>query len=141
MTYTEDDVKLLAKCAYLEDAREGICNCYLVMHTIVNRVGAPDFPKTLYEVIHQPNAYSWTRPDNPEHGKEPPNDATYQACLVDAPFVLEGDSDPTRGAKYYFNPETADKGGWFERHISGPDLMGLSGHEFTMQSGKHRFYR
>lgn len=140
MIFTDEDVKLLAKCSYLEAAAEGIFGCYCVMHCIVNRVGAEGFRNTLHGVIYTPNAFSWTRPDNPEYGKEPPNDAAYQACLADAPFVLEGDADPVRGAKYYANLETAEKGGWFQRHVSGEDGKGLPGHEFVIKVGKHSFY-
>ncbi len=142
MNYTPEDVELLAKCGYLEAAGEGIFGVYCVMHVIVNRVGVSGFPKTLHEVIYQPNAFSWTRADNKEHDKVIPDDAVWRACLADAPFVLQGDADPVHGACYYANLETLDKGGWFVRHISGIDGLGLlPGHEFVIKVGRHSFYR
>lgn len=137
MIYTAEDVKLLAKCGYLEVAHEGIGAVYAVMHCVVNRIGAPTFPKTLHDVIFQHNAFSWTRPDNPEYGKEPPDDATYKAALEDAEFVLAGDSDPTRGARYYCNTNTMDVGGWFDRNI----VQCPEAHPFIIKLGKHSFYR
>lgn len=142
MNYTSEDVKLLAKCGWLEARGEGIGAVYAVMHCVVNRLDSPDFPNTLNDIIFQKNAFSWTRLDNPEYGKEPPEtDQVYIAALEDAEFVLAGDSDPTRGACYYANLATMGKGGWFEKHVSGPDGLGLPGHEFTVKIGKHSFYR
>lgn len=141
MIYTADDVKMLSKCAWMEARGEGIFGCYAVMHAVCNRVNSPGFPKTLYRVIFQKNAFSWTRKSDLQYGKEPPlDDEVYMACLEDAPYVLDGDSDPVRGARYYANLDTISNGGWFERNISGSDYLGLPGHEFVVKFGKHSFY-
>jgi N-acetylmuramoyl-L-alanine amidase len=121
MVYTQEDVRLLAKCAWLESRNQGIQGMYAVMHVVCNRIGAPGFPKTLQEVIMEPNAFSWTRPDDPQYGKEPEeSDFLYQQALEDAEFILSGESDPTRGSVWYANEPLA--GPWYRENIIGkPD--------------------
>lgn len=133
-----DDIHLLAYCGCMEAEGDGIGAVYCVMHCVKNRVGAPTFPKTLHDVVYQHDAFSWTRPDNPEHGKEfKDTDPVWQTALQDAPNVLGGDSDPTGGALYYWNPKTADKDGWFARHIVAfPDL-----HPKTVSIFHHEFFK
>jgi cell wall hydrolase len=115
------------------------------MHVVMNRLAAPDFPKTISAVINQPNAFSWTRPDNPEYGRDPAVSTgldleMWEAALHLAEEILNGDdADPTGGACYY--EASWATSGWFARHIAGPDLMGTPGHEFTVEIGGQRYYR
>lgn len=132
------DAELLAYCGWMEDRGEGVGGCYLVMHCVMNRVKSKEFPNTIREVVFQKNAFSWTRPDNPEHGKQVPfDDPTYLACLEDAQYVIFGDDDPTRGALYYANQKTMTPNGWFFRNI----VMKPTEHPLTLLAGAHAFYK
>ncbi len=134
MSY-ESDVQDLACCGWMEARSDGISGCVAVMHVVMNRVHSLGFPKTVHDVVYQPNAFSWTRLDNPEYGLEPPpNDPVWQACLIDAPNVLEDADDPTGGACYYANEKNIDSGGWYQRHI----INSLE-HPVTVVLGHHTF--
>lgn len=135
MPYSEADIQLLAKCMWLEARGEGIDGMYAVGHCVANRIGAPGFPKTWSEVILSPNQFSWTRPDDPQYGKVPPSgDPIFQMCLEDAEFILAGDPDITRGAKYYANELEVGPDSWYRKHIiDSPD------HPVTTIVGKHTF--
>jgi N-acetylmuramoyl-L-alanine amidase len=143
--HTEADVKLLAKCGWLEGRNAGPISMAAVMHVVLNRIASPDFPKTVSAVINQPNQFSWTRPDNPEYGLDPTTttgvdlEMWYKALLL-AEDVLDGRSaDFTGGACYYEAPSATS--GWFKRVIAGPDLMGTLEHRFTVEIGGQRYYK
>lgn len=135
MNYTQEDIKLLAKCGWMEARGEGTMGMLAVMHCVANRVGAVGFPKTLSQVIFSPNAFSWTRADNPEYGLEPPaDDPQYLTALDDAEFVLAGESDVTRGALYYSNESCLMSNSWYCRNIiDNPE------HPVTVVLGRHTF--
>ena len=129
----------------MEARNGGPISMAAVMWVVYNRVGMPGFPKTLSAVVMQPNAFSWTRPDNSEHDLDPVVSTGedlkmwYEALLL-AEEVLSGEYiDPTGGAHYYESP--AATSGWFARNIAGPDLMGTAGHEFTVEIGGQRYYK
>lgn len=128
------NVEMLALCGWMED-RKGIGFAYSVMHVVWNRVQSPDFPNTIHGVIYQPNAFSWTRPDNPEYGLVP-SGPIYDACLQVAPLVIGGDSDPTFGALWYANLKSITPGGWFQRHIIDKPVE----HPFLVKIGDHHYY-
>jgi N-acetylmuramoyl-L-alanine amidase len=134
-----DNIKLLAKCIWLEARSDGLTGMHAVAHCIKNRIGAVGFPATLYLVIHQPNAFSWTRLDNPEHDTKPvdvPPANLWSEALRLADLVLNtDDADPTGGAHYYENPKTATSG-WFQRIIvDNPEV-----HPMTVKIEHHTFY-
>ncbi len=132
------DQELLAYCGWQEDRGEGVGGCYDVMHTVMNRVKSPGFPKTVHDVVYQANAFSWTRPSDPEYGKQPqPGDQIYAAALLAARSVLAGDSDPTYGSLYYANLKNIDAKGWFARNILGhPET-----HPVTVRINKLTFFK
>lgn len=137
MQYDQNDVHNLALVAWKEARNGGISSCYYVMHVICNRVAAPGFPKTIHDVIFQKNAFSsMTVPSDPEFSLQPPaQDPIWLACLVDAPNVLSGDDDPTKGALYYANEANIQFNGWYARNIIGrPDL-----HPVTVVYGQHTY--
>lgn len=138
MTEREQDIELLAYCGWMEDRGEGVGGCYDVMHVVMNRVKSPEFPNNVNDVVYQPNAFSWTRPTDPEHGKQPqPGDAIYAAALIAARSVYDGDSDPTYGALYYANLKQIDPAGWFARNILGhPDT-----HPVTVRINKLTYFK
>jgi len=126
------DERDLAKCGWLED-RKGVGFAYGIMHVVMNRVHSPDFPNTIHSVIYQRNAFSWTRPDDPQYGLEP-SGPIYEACLEVAPFVIAGDDDPTDGALYYANERHISPTGWYTVNIvnspSHPVTVVIGGHTF-----------
>jgi N-acetylmuramoyl-L-alanine amidase len=127
-----NDVELLAYAGWMED-RSGIGFAYGVMHVVMNRVHSPAFPNTIHDVIYQPNAFSFTRPDNPEYGLRP-SGPVYEACLAVAPTVIAGDDDPTLGAVWYANEKYIDKDGWYDRNI-----IQSGRHPILVVIGKHTF--
>lgn len=143
MEFTQDDIKDLADCAWYEARGEPDGGMELVMWCVRNRIGAIGFPKTLHAVVYQKGAFSWTDPTNPEHALKPaPEDPQYALALQLAPQVLAADESESKcPARYYANLETMDKGGWFERYISGPDGNGMPDHPLVLKFGKHWFYK
>lgn len=135
MAYSTQDVHDIAYCGWMEARGEGISGCMLVMQTIFNRFMAPGFPKTIHDVIYQHNAFSWTRPDDAEYGKQPSaTDPVYVACLADAPNILSGTNDDlTKGATYYAN-EAIIGAGWYRTHI-----IENPAHPVTFRYGHHTF--
>ena len=135
MTYTQQDVTDLSYCGWMEARGEGISGCVLVMQVIFNRTTSLYFPHTIHGVIYQPNAFSWTRTDDPEYGKQPdPKDPIYVACLADATNILSGTNDDlTKGALYYAN-EAITGSGWYRTHI-----IENPAHPITLVYGHHTF--
>jgi|SRR5579863_1507704 len=134
MTYDQTDVQNMALCAWKESRGDGIGACYAQMHVVMNRVKAPDFPKTVHDVIYQKNAFtSMSVPTDPEYNLVPPaDDAVWQACLTDAPNVLGGDDDPTGGAVWYSNEKNVTSG-WYKDNIE------TAAHPITVVIGHHTF--
>lgn len=131
------DVELLAKCGWLEARGDGAGSCYAVMHVVMNRVKSIGFPKTIHDVIYQTNAFSWTRPTDPQYGLEPsPHDAVWASCLYMSASVISGDSDPVLGAVWYANLKTITPGGWFQKNI----LDHPEKHPLRIKIGQHSFF-
>jgi len=126
------DERDLAKCGWMED-RKGVGFAYGVMHVVMNRVHSPDFPNTIPGVIYQKNAFSWTRPDDPQYGLQP-SGPVYDACLLVAPYIIDGDDDPTLGALYYANEKHITPNGWYQKNIienpAHPVLAVIGSHTF-----------
>ena len=137
MTYDQDDVQNVALCSWKEARGDGIAACYYVMHVIVNRVGKPGFAHTVHDVIYGKNQFSsMSIPTDLEYNLQPPaTDPVWIACLADAPNVLGGDDDPTKGAIWYANPKTATSG-WFATNIAGNPVL----HPVLCTIGHHVFY-
>lgn len=144
MEFDQQDVEDLATCGWKEASGEPFGGMPLVMWCVRNRIGAPGFPKSLYQVIYQPGAFSWTSPTNPEHARKPiSGDVQYALALEQAREVLAApqSDDKSLGSHYYANLATMDKDGWFARHIAGPDEKGMPEHPLLLTFGKHTFYR
>lgn len=94
-----DEMMLLARAVYSEARGEPYEGQVAVAAVIMNRLKSADFPNTIAGVIFQPRAF--TAVDDGQFWLEP--NATAYAAAYDA---LRG-WDPTRGALYYFNPDTA----------------------------------
>lgn len=97
--YDSTDYRLLAQVISAEARGESYLGQVAVGAVVLNRVEHPSFPDTVAGVIYQKGAFSCL-----DDGQfyEPITDSAYNAA-VDA---LNG-LDPTSGAIYYYNPDTA----------------------------------
>lgn len=97
--YTKADVNLMANAVYGESRGEPYIGQVAVSAVIINRVADPRFPNNISDVIFQPGAFTavsdgqiWLTPNE-----------TAKRAVMDA---ING-WDPSQGALYYFNPDTA----------------------------------
>lgn len=97
--YSENDIRLMANAVYGEARGEPYIGQVAVAAVILNRVRNPAFPNTPAGVIFEPGAFTavadgqiWLTPNE-----------TAKKAVRDA---LSG-WDPSGGAIYYFNPNTA----------------------------------
>lgn len=97
--YSKADVNLMANAVFGEARGEPYIGQVAVSAVIINRVADPRFPNNISDVIFQPGAFTavsdgqiWLTPNE-----------TAKKAVIDA---ING-WDPTHGALYYFNPETA----------------------------------
>lgn len=97
--FSSNDIQLMAQAVYGEARGEPYEGKVAVAAVILNRVEDDKFPNTVSGVIFQPGAFTavsdgqiWLEPD----------ESAYQA-VRDA---ING-WDPSNGALYYFNPDTA----------------------------------
>lgn len=117
---TTSNVQLLARAINGEARGEPYEGQVAVGAVILNRVKAPNFPNTISGVIYQPGAFTAV------------SDGQINVALEDESTVVKAARDalngwdPTGGAIYYFNPNTAtNKWIWSRPHIK--------------TIGKHRF--
>lgn len=95
----QGSLDLLARVISAEARGEPYSGQVAVGAVILNRVNHPSFPNTIAGVVYQAGAFSCM--DDGQFN-EPVADSAYQA----AQDALNG-SDPSGGAIYYFNPQTA----------------------------------
>ena len=95
----DSDVALLARLISAEARGEPYSGQVAVGAVVLNRVEHPSFPNTIAGVIYQDGAFSCLYDGQ---FNEPVADSAYRA----AQDALNG-WDPSGGAIYYFNPETA----------------------------------
>lgn len=99
VSVNQAELDMLAKIIYAESRGEPYEGQVAVGAVVMNRVEASGFPDSVEEVIEQPRAF--TAVDDGQY-KLKPDSRAYQA----AEEAVKG-NDPTDGALYYFNPETA----------------------------------
>ena len=114
------DIQLLARCVNGEARGEIYEGQVAVAAVILNRVKHPSFPNTISGVIYQPGAFTAVS-DGQINEPIAENSTVYKAC-EDA---MNG-WDPSYGAIYYFNPETATNKWIWSRPL-------------IIQIGRHRF--
>lgn len=114
------DIQLLARCVNGEARGEVYEGQVAVAAVILNRVRHPSFPNTISGVIYQPGAFTAVS-DGQINEPIETNSTVYKAC-EDA---MNG-WDPSGGAIYYFNPETATNKWIWSRPL-------------IIQIGRHRF--
>lgn len=112
------DVELLARLISAEARGEPYNGQVAVGAVVLNRVRHPSFPNTLSGVIYQANAFTCLQ-DGQFY--EPVADSAYKAARA----AISG-SDPSGGAIYYFNPDTATSAWIWSRPL-------------IITIGKHRF--
>lgn len=114
------DVQLLARAVNGEARGEIYEGQVAVAAVILNRVKHPSFPNTISGVIYQPGAFTAVD-DGQINEPIAENSTVYKACQD----AMNG-WDPTYGAIYYFNPDTATNKWIWSRPL-------------IIQIGKHRF--
>lgn len=114
------DVQLLARAVNGEARGEIYEGQVAVAAVILNRVDHPSFPNTISGVIYQPGAFTAVS-DGQINEPIAENSTVYKACQD----AMNG-WDPTYGAIYYFNPNTATNKWIWSRPL-------------IRQIGKHRF--
>lgn len=117
---TSSDVELIARAVNGEARGEPYEGQVAVAAVILNRVKHSSFPNSISGVIYQPGAF--TAVSDGQINVPISHDSTvYKACQD----AMNG-WDPTGGAIYYFNPDTATNSWIWSR-------------PFIKQIGKHRF--
>ncbi len=112
------NVNLLARLISAEARGEPYTGQVAVGAVVLNRVDHPSFPNTISGVIYQKNAFSCLTDGQ---WNKPVADSAYKA----ARDALNG-WDPSGGAIYYFNPDTATSSWIWSRPL-------------ITKIGKHRF--
>lgn len=95
-SYTNSDVKLLAKLIAAEARGESYKGQVAVGAVVLNRVSHPSFPDSISAVIYQKGAFSCVNDSNW-------NIAPTSESLKAAQDCING-WDPSAGAIYYYNP-------------------------------------
>ena len=114
------NLNLLARVVYGEARGEPYKGQVAVAAVVLNRVKSSSFPNTVSGVVYQSGAFTAVSDGQINLA---PNDTAYKA----AQDALNG-WDPSYGAIYYFNPNTATSSWIWSR----PHLVTI---------GKHRFCR
>lgn len=117
-TASNSDLNLLSHLVYAEARGEPYAGQVAVAAVVLNRVKNPNFPNTVAGIIYQSGAFSVV-----SDGQI--NLSPNQTAISAAQDALNG-WDPTYGAIYYFNPNTATNGWIWSRPV-------------TVVIGNHRF--
>ncbi|TES57711.1 spore cortex-lytic enzyme [Halalkalibacterium halodurans] len=116
--YSDNDIQLMAQAVYGEARGEPYVGQVAVAAVILNRLNSPTFPDTVSGVIFEPLAF--TAVADGQIYMTP--DETARRAVLDA---LNG-QDPSGGATYYFNPDTATSGWIWSR----PQIKRIGKHIF-----------
>ena len=114
------DLQLMARAVNGEARGEPYTGQVAVAAVILNRVKHSSFPNTVAGVIYQPGAFTAVS-DGQINTPIDSNSTVYKACRD----AMNG-WDPSGGAIYYFNPDTATNSWIWSRPL-------------IVQIGKHRF--
>lgn len=111
-SYTEEDVKLLARLIHGEARGECYEGQVAVGAIVLNRVKSKGFPNTLEGVIYQKRQFSCID-DGQFDLPIPENSSVYDAARE----ALEG-NDPTNGCTYFYNPKISTSRWIFENTVT-----------------------
>ncbi len=117
---SQEELQLLARAVYSEARGEPFKGQVAVAEVILNRVRHPYFPDTIKGVIFQP--WQFTAIHDGQFWLEPS-----QMAYLAVEAALDG-WDPTSGAIYYYNPETATSDWVFYRNI----VIKIGNHYFAV---------
>jgi N-acetylmuramoyl-L-alanine amidase len=117
--YSESDRNLLARVINGEARGEPFTGQVAVGAVVLNRVEHPSFPNTIAGVVYQPLAFTAVADGQI-------NAEMYESCYRAADMALSG-VDPTGGAIYYYNPQTATSEWIFSR----PTITTIGKHVFA----------
>lgn len=117
---SSNDLQILARAVNGEARGEPYEGQVAVAAVILNRVNHSSFPNTVSGVIYQPGAFTAVA-DGQINVPIAENSTVYKACKD----ALNG-WDPSGGAIYYFNPDTATNAWIWSRPL-------------IVKIGKHRF--
>lgn len=117
--FSENDIRLMSNAVYGEARGEPYIGQVAVAAVIINRLNSASFPNDVAGVIFEPGAFTavadgqiWLKPNE-----------TARKAVLDA---ING-WDPTGGATYYFNPDTATSGWIWSR----PQVVKIGKHIFA----------
>lgn len=96
---SETDIELLARVINGEARGEDFEGQVAVGAVVLNRVNHPSFPDTIHDVVYQRGAFSAVKDGQIKK-------SVTESCKKAAIAALNG-ADPTNGAVFYYNPETA----------------------------------
>lgn len=108
-SYSQSDRNLLARVINGEARGEPFTGQVAVGAVILNRVEHPSFPNTIAGVVYQPLAFTAVADGQIDADM-------YDSCYRAADVALSG-ADPTGGAIYYYNPQTATSQWIFSRPV------------------------
>ncbi len=117
---SQKDIHLMAQIVHAESKGEPFEGKVAVASVILNRLGYPEFPKSIEGVIMQKNAFSCVH-----NGKinVTPDSSSYRAVLE----ALKG-KDPTQKAVFFYNPKTATSQ-WM-KNITKKSVIRIGNHVF-----------
>lgn len=115
---SNSDLYLLSCCVYGEARGESYTGKVAVAAVVLNRVKSSNFPNTISGVIYQKGAFTCVSDGQINLG-------TNDECTRAAQDALNG-WDPSGGALYYFNPNTATSAWIWSR----PQLVTIGRHIF-----------
>lgn len=113
------NIDLLARVIYAEARGEPYNGQVAVGAVVLNRIESSDFPNTVHAVVYQDGQFSSVTDGQINLI---PNSTAYRA----ANDAING-IDPSNGALFFYNPDTAKNSEWF------------SGRIITAEIGQHRF--
>lgn len=117
--YSQSDRNLLARVINGEARGEPFLGQVAVGAVVLNRVEHPSFPNTIAGVVYQPLAFTAVADGQIDADM-------YESCYRAADMALSG-VDPTGGAIYYYNPQTATSEWIFSR----PTIKTIGKHVFA----------
>ncbi|NIK12321.1 spore cortex-lytic enzyme [Alkalibacillus almallahensis] len=97
--FSQNDINLMARAVYAEGRGEPYNGQVAIAAVIINRLDHPDFPDSISGIIYEPLAFEAVA--DGQINMQP--NAEAREAVMDA----TNGWDPSGGAIYYFNPETA----------------------------------
>lgn len=119
----QQQVECLAKAVYHEARGESTTGQIAVAYSVINRKDDRRFPNTACEVVFQPAQYSdIEKATFPSEGKE-----WEQSYRIAKQVYGNQVSDPTNGAKWYYNPKKVKP--YWKKYAEGK-IVNIGNHKF-----------